>query len=312
MRQVGTLTNQQDALRFLAVLATHDIDATCEVEGDVCFIWVHDEDQLPTARKELKEFAADPSHARYKDADRIAEQRYREIVAQREQARKNVVRMTGKWGQPGSRRTPVVMGLLVIAVILYLYMGLSPENGNLARHWLLFVDPFMLRITSVWQSIAHGEPWRLWTPMLLHGNMLHIVFNSMWMYSLGGQLEDRRGSWYFFAFVLITGAVSNIGQALIEGPFFLGLSGVGYAVFGYLWVRGSMDRSDLALPNGTLVTGLAFLVICILRDVPLFEPLLGGVIPRIANTAHVAGLLSGMLLAWVDAKMAKMGGFFGS
>jgi len=305
MRQVGTLTNQQDALRFLAVLATTEIDATCEVDGNNCLIWVHNEDHLAAARQQLKEFVLDPTHERYKDADRMAEQRYRELVAQREQARRNVVRMSGKWGSanPGSQNAPVVIALLAISVLLYLFMGLAEGNTQLGRHWLLFVDPYLPRINSVWQSIVQGEVWRIWTPILLHGNMLHIVFNALWMYSLGGQMEDRRGSLYFVMFVLITGAVSNIGQAVIEGPFFLGLSGVGYAVFGYLWIRGKLGRMDLALTQGTLVTGLAFLVLCILRDVPLLTPLLGGVIPPVANAAHVAGLLSGMLLAWIDAKI---------
>ena len=75
---------------------------------------------------------------------------------------------------------------------------------------------------------------------------------------------------------------------------FGGLSGLVYGLLGYVWVRNMIAPHPLLrVPPGIIGLMLAWLVICALGIVDLF--LDGGV----ANSAHVVGLLMGMLFGGV-------------
>ena len=105
--------------------------------------------------------------------------------------------------------------------------------------------------------------------------------------------EGRLKSWYFLVFVIVVASVSNLAQYLVtKSPVFGGMSGVNYALIGYVWIRGRFDPgAGLHIDRQNLVLALIFFGLC-------FTPL----IPRVANTAHVAGLLLGMAWAFVDSK----------
>jgi GlpG protein len=76
---------------------------------------------------------------------------------------------------------------------------------------------------------------------------------------------------------------------LAGGGTFGGLSGVVYAVFGYLLAKTSYDREPgLRIPNDTIVLLLIWLVAC-----------MTGWLGAIANTAHVAGFLCGFVIGAV-------------
>ena len=81
-----------------------------------------------------------------------------------------------------------------------------------------------------------------------------------------------------------------------SGPTFGGLSGVNYALFGFLWLRGKYDRTGLWRLNPVIVqTMLIWFVIC-----------LTGLLGPIANMAHAAGLAFGMACGFLTAKLASM------
>jgi GlpG protein len=143
------------------------------------------------------------------------------------------------------------------------------------------------------QELRRGEVWRLFSPILLHFGFAHILFNMLWLRDLGCMFEARLKSWYFLVFVLVVAAISNLVQFQIsKNPFFGGMSGVNYALIGYVWIRGRFDpASGLHLDRQSLILALIFFGLC-------FTPL----IPRVANGAHVAGLVVGMAWAFIDSK----------
>src|SRR4029450_246746 len=108
-----------------------------------------------------------------------------------------------------------------------------------------------------------------------------------WLLDLGSALESRLGALRYVALVLLTAAFSNASQYLFAGsPFFGGMSGVRYALFGYMWIRGRLDSTfGLAMPESTIVILLVLLVVG-------FTGLLGNT----ANIAHLGGLVSGAAL----------------
>ena len=89
--------------------------------------------------------------------------------------------------------------------------------------------------------------------------------------------------------------ISGIAQNLVSGPAFFGLSGVVYAVLGYVFVLDKIHKQTVfALPDGFF----NMLLIGILLGFagPLIDI-------QIGNTAHISGLLVGMGLAWMDRKI---------
>ena len=138
-----------------------------------------------------------------------------------------------------------------------------------------------------------SEPYRLLGPAFFHFSWLHIVFNTMWWWQLGGSIEKILGKGALINLFLVSAIVSNVGQFMASGENFGGLSGVVYGLVGYVWWY-----AWLAPEKGLFLSKplIGFL---------LFWLLLGfvGVLPiNMANTAHLLGLLSGCLLALIKIK----------
>jgi GlpG protein len=140
-------------------------------------------------------------------------------------------------------------------------------------------------------AVLHGEVWRLVTPIFVHFGIWHLLFNLLWLFQLGSMIERRLGTGSLAALVLGTATVSNLAQALVSGPNFGGMSGVVYALAGYVWMRGKHDpNTDVYLDPQSIQWLAIWLVIC-------FTGLLGPV----ANTAHLVGLLAGAAWGRLDA-----------
>ena len=90
------------------------------------------------------------------------------------------------------------------------------------------------------------QPWRMVTSVLVHVNVIHLAFNLYWFWRFGTVIEKMLGWWRYLALIV---AVA-IGSAAAEHALFLGgvgLSGVVYAFFGFLWVNRGASEGTLAL-----------------------------------------------------------------
>ena len=78
--------------------------------------------------------------------------------------------------------------------------------------------------------LISNEWWRLITPMLIHFSPTHLIFNCLWVYILGKEIEDFDGKWLFLILILITSASSNYAQYAFSGPsiFVLWVSTIHY------------------------------------------------------------------------------------
>ena len=204
-----------------------------------------------------------------------------------------------------SPATAIVLLLCVIvAAVTQLGENLSVLSG------LTFLD-FSIRgqyiqFTPLSDSLAAGQWWRLFSPMLIHFGFLHIAMNGMWYWELGRRIEMRQGSVNLIGLSLLFSLVSNFAQYLVGGPsLFGGMSGVLYGLLGHVWIYQLMAPNPLyRLPRGVLVMMLVWLAVCMSGLVSLIG------FGQIANAAHVGGLLIGCLTGllgglWARRKQAK-------
>jgi len=140
------------------------------------------------------------------------------------------------------------------------------------------------------------SPLRLLGPALFHFSWLHIVFNTMWWWQLGGSVERVLGKGALINLFLITALASNLGQFIVSGPNFGGLSGVVYGLVGYVWWYGWLAPEKALFISKPIIGFLLFWLLLGFADVlPV----------NMANTAHLLGLVSGCLLAAVNIFLLK-------
>lgn len=155
--------------------------------------------------------------------------------------------------------------------------------ATIAQWWLApaAVEQYMV---STPDAIWSGEVWRFITSVLLHGNLLHIGFNCLWLLRFGRDLEKWLGHWRYTAYIVVLAGGSNAGQFLWSG-LAIGLSGVVYGMFGTLLaLRRHKDFAARQMEPQVVQTMIVWLFLCIF--------LLQG----IANAAHVVGLGLGWLI----------------
>jgi membrane associated rhomboid family serine protease len=190
-------------------------------------------------------------------------------------------------GFPRRGRPVVTMALIALCVAV----SLASDLGRSAPALM----PLLVGVPghAPFADIAHGELWRLVTPMLVHFGLLHILFNMMWLWDLGRLIELVKGSAFLLGFVVATGIASNVAQYAITGnPLFGGMSGVVYALLGYVWMQGRHNpRFGFVLHKSTVAMMLVWYVLC-----------WTGFVGAIANWAHTAGLVLGVAWGYAQAK----------
>jgi len=158
-----------------------------------------------------------------------------------------------------------------------------------------FAEPILLAAHFPEDTTQEGEIWRYLTHTLVHLSNMHILFNLTWWWIFGGAIERQLGSLKLLQIYFFAGVISGIAQNLVSGPAFFGLSGVVYAVLGYVFMLDKIHKQTaFALPDSffnMLLVGILLGFAGPLIDI------------QIGNTAHISGLLLGMGLAWMDRKI---------
>lgn len=324
MRQLTTLADEAAARRLAAWLVTQKIEATAEPDQNGWAIWVRDEDRLPAAKAQLASFLEAPNDPKYRGAEQQASAVLRAEREKRERAQRNMRDMSRQWGRGGvatPRSSPVVMLLIIVSVIVAVLTSFGAARNSKLLAALQICDgrvayfqsppnaPLEARFTPVWKNIQQGEVWRLVTPAFIHFGIMHIVFNLMVLYDFGGQIEHRIKSLKFVVLVIAVAALSNVAETLYgsfwRGPYFPlagnfgGMSGVVYGLFGFLYVRSQIFRdSGYMLRRETTLMVMVWLFGCIVWNMLPAGWRPGGS-AMIANAAHVVGLLTGGVLAYL-------------
>jgi GlpG protein len=174
---------------------------------------------------------------------------------------------------------------LIVAACLTVFAGVR-LSGDEAT-WEHFARWGAPSATKIW----HGAYWGLITSAFVHFEVWHLAFNLYWLWVFGRVLEAAIGPLRWLAFFVGAALVGSSAELAAAGETGIGLSGVIYAVFGFLWVsRRSRPAFAAILPRSTVNLFLGWFVFCVLATRLGFFP--------IANAAHAGGLAFGLACGW--------------
>ena len=149
--------------------------------------------------------------------------------------------------------------------------------------------------------LINNEWWRLFAPVFIHFSLIHLVFNCLWIYVLGQQIEKIDGKILFITLIIFSGICGNYAQFISTGPsLFGGLSGCVYGMFGYTMITEfQKSRIIYGLPPAIYIFMIAWLVLGFIGVLSLFG------LGNIANFAHLGGLIAGVIMAMVVTIISK-------
>ena len=198
---------------------------------------------------------------------------------------------------------------LTLALVLACVLGaLVVFSGN--EYWLSLLTfqswfdlggaRFFLPLAETLQA---GQWWRLWTPIVLHFGLLHLVFNALWLWEFGGRIEIVQGPWRLLGLVAVIALGSNFGQyTFAHNVLFGGMSGVVYGLVGYCWGWSLLrPEQDFGIPRVLIYAMIGLMVLALTGLFTLFG------FGAIANAAHFSGFLIGLGLGLLLAAMSARG-----
>ena len=191
----------------------------------------------------------------------------------------------------------------VTPIVVYVLLGLTVLVYLLqyASQTMLGFDMLAVYGVKSNEMIQQGQIWRLFTPMFLHGSILHLGFNMYALYVFGAGLERFYGHGRFLTLYLLAGFCGNVMSFLFTAAPSLGSS---TAIFGLLGAqgvflyqnRGIFGRmAQRSLINLILIAGVNLVI---------------GLSPGIDNWGHIGGLISGTLFAWFSGPLLKVKGIY--
>lgn len=185
-----------------------------------------------------------------------------------------------------SSRLPVTWLLLATNALVFILMlnagaGLWHSQNGVQLAWGANFGP----------ATQDGQWWRLGSALFLHFGLLHIAMN-LWALWDGGHLVERiYGHLRFAAIYFASGLFGNLLSLVVQGNHAVsgGASGAIFGVYGALLIFLWRERRALhpAEFRWLFRAGIAFTLASIG---------LGLLIPGIDNSAHIGGLLAGILL----------------
>lgn len=197
------------------------------------------------------------------------------------------------------QRYPVTLAIIALGVIGYFLMDVFAQTRWISALTFQNFQPTVagLIFEPVQQTLQRGELWRLLTPTFLHFNLLHIVFNALWIWEFGRRLESHFSRVTYLILFVGTAIGANIVQYLaVSDVLFGGLSGVVYGYLGVLFVAQRIAPSPvLAVPPGIFVFMLIWLALGVFGVIDAFLP--GS--SAVGNGAHLGGLLFGLIFGYI-------------
>ncbi|MFD5635742.1 rhomboid family intramembrane serine protease [Streptomyces sp. NPDC127077] len=177
---------------------------------------------------------------------------------------------------------PRLVTKLLIGLNLALYLVQVVVGDAFTNSFDLFGRAWL---SGEFQGVAEGQWYRMVTSMFLHGSVMHILFNMVSLWWIGGPLEAALGRARYITLYFVSGLAGSALSYLLAGPQqpSLGASGAIFGLFGATAVLMRRLNYDMRPVIGLLVVNL------IISFSPGFN---------IAWQAHVGGLIGGVVVGY--------------
>jgi membrane associated rhomboid family serine protease len=206
-------------------------------------------------------------------------------------------------------RTPVVTyGLIGACVATYLWQaGLDPRAATGAAFRFGMVPAVLFGQEALPRQLQTVPAWAtLFTSMFLHGGLLHLAGNMLYLWIFGKGVESALGASRFLVLYVVCGVAAALTQAFVDPTSDVPMIGASGAI------AGALGAYLLLYPRSNVVVFIWIIVLVRLITVP--APILLGLWfllqlmsaaasapgePGVAFWAHVGGFLAGMVLVMV-------------
>ncbi|WP_236747659.1 rhomboid family intramembrane serine protease [Acetilactobacillus jinshanensis] len=178
-------------------------------------------------------------------------------------------------------RPYITEALLGIMILVYLVMSVTGGTNN----------PYnLIRFgAKVNPLIIQGQYWRFVTPIFIHLNFTHILFNGITFYYLGVQIERLFGHLRFLIIFMISGIAGNMFSFAFNTSISVGASGAIFGLLGAFMMIGEIAWRNPAIRQMTKL----FVIFILLNLVSDFLTV------GIDISGHIGGLIAGFLCAYI-------------
>lgn len=214
----------------------------------------------------------------------------------------------------------VTRALVIVNLVCFAAQFLSGKYGE------TLVSIFGFIPVRFFNPTAFGYRWyevalTLLTSQFLHGGMVHVVGNMLYLYVFGGEVERRLGGPLYAVFYLICGVLGSLSHAFLFPQSHVPSVGASGSIAGVLGAFLILN------PTGKVITLFPLIVSWILAELPavLFLPVWLGLqfmngwfslastrnvqqVTGVAWWAHVGGFVFGALFSLILLLVRRMAG----
>lgn len=202
------------------------------------------------------------------------------------------------------RGTPVItIGTIALCVLVFLWQLSLPASAFENAVYGFGFIPAVLFGSAELPNAPVPAPLTVLTSMFLHGSLMHLAGNMLYLWIFGDNIEDRLGRGRFIAFYLICGAVAALAQALPNVSSATPMIGASGAISGVL------GAYILLYPRANVLVALPLFIVFYTFRVPALVVLgfwfVGQLVSSLAVQqgeggvafgAHVGGFVAGLVL----------------
>jgi membrane associated rhomboid family serine protease len=190
----------------------------------------------------------------------------------------------------------VTIGFIMLNVIVFFIQFSEPDDVRRIVFSYGAIPHFLMTFSSS-QPI---HPFlTLFSSMFMHGGLLHLATNMLYLWIFGNNIEDRLGHFRFVSFYLLSGIVAAYAHSITDPSSMIPMIGASGAVAGVL------GAYLLLFPRARVHT-LIFLVFIIqVIRLPAFIVIGFWIVIQILNGMASSGVTNSGGVAW----FAHIGGF---
>jgi membrane associated rhomboid family serine protease len=184
--------------------------------------------------------------------------------------------------------TRTLIGLNVVVYLITVVQGpgsINQPGGSLWDRWLL-----------AGVLLQQGDWWRMVTAMFLHGFVLHIVFNMIALWYIGGPVEQYLGRTRYVLLYFVSGLAGSAGS-LFGVSMLTPTVGASGAIFGILGAMLILEWNATGRFGGAAASMIAINLI--------FNFAYNGAGGNISIGGHIGGLIGGILVTLAYANFGR-------